>query len=230
MKELFDKVFEAELPVKLGILVGSLVLLFGGFYFLFYSPVLEQVSSLDEDINGSSGLRSKISFRQGMAENLGRYQERVRILDIELDKALQELPDEREMDILLSKIAEKARDSGLEIRLFRPGNEQKHDFYAALPVHVEVLGTYHQVATFFDEVGHMERIVNLNNITLINPKSLVSKKGTGRGGDISASERNNVMLESSVVGTAFRFLDESERPQVEDKKDRQRRGRKPRSR
>ncbi len=223
MKELFDKLFEAELPVKLGFLFGSMVVLIGAFFFLFYSPIAEEVSQLREDIDGPSGLHSQISSQQGIVRNLSRYKERVRSLDIELNKALQELPDEGEIDVLLSKIADKARDAGLEIQLFRPGAERKYEFYAALPVQIEVHGTYHQVATFFDEVGHMERIVNLENMSLANPKSPVAKRGGGR--DFSRSVRPDVvLLRSSVVGTAFRFLDESERPQ-EDKKRKRRRKR-----
>ncbi len=217
-------IFEAELGVKVAILIGSLCLLFGGFYFLFYQAELTELTQLEEDIDGPNGLKSKISLKRGIVRNLGEYKEKVRILDVELKKALEELPDEREMDVLLSKIADKARDSGLEIKLFRPGDEKKHEFYASVPVQVEVLGTYHQIASFFDEVGHMDRIVNLGDITLKNPNSNLTKKGAIRGISMS-QDKVKVVLESTVVSTAFRFLDENERPKKDKAEKRRRRKR-----
>ena len=129
------------------------------------------------------------------------------MLNFELDKALKELPDKKEIDQLLLKVSDRAKDSGLDIKLFKPRPEEKRDFYAAVPVDIEASGSYHQVATFFDEVGHLDRIVNLDNLAISDP--IVDKK--------------NVTLKTTVTATAFRFLDESERPQVEEQKEKKRR-------
>ena len=61
-------------------------------------------------------------------------------------------------------------------------------------------GTYHQVATFFDEVGNLERIVNLDKFTVTKP----------------VVDNGSVRLKTSVVATAFRFLEEHERPSVDE--------------
>ena len=38
---------------------------------------------------------------------------------------------------------------------------------------MQVIGSYHDVATFFDKVGHMKRIVNILNVTMkpVKPNS-----------------------------------------------------------
>ena len=125
---------------------------------------------------------------------LDSFLQEVSHLEGELQKALQELPDSREIPQLLERISDKARDSGLDVRLFRPQIEQLRDFYAEVPVDIEVSGTYHQVASFFDEVGHMERIVNLGTLSMSEPK----KTNVGQ------------ILKTTVVATSFRFVDESE--------------------
>jgi type IV pilus assembly protein PilO len=35
-----------------------------------------------------------------------------------------------------------------------------------IPVSIEVSGTYHDVAVFFDRVGRMERIINILNVSM----------------------------------------------------------------
>lgn len=39
-----------------------------------------------------------------------------------------------------------------------------------IPVSIEVSGTYHNVAVFFDKVGQMERIVNILNVSMTPQK------------------------------------------------------------
>ncbi len=39
-----------------------------------------------------------------------------------------------------------------------------------IPVSIEVSGTYHNVAIFFDKVGQMERIVNILNVSMTPQK------------------------------------------------------------
>jgi type IV pilus assembly protein PilO len=56
--------------------------------------------------------------------------------------------------------------------------------------------------SFFDEVGRLNRLVNIGNIGFKNP--------TVNG--------DNVVLETTSVATAFRFLDEAERKKIADEK------------
>jgi len=117
-----------------------------------------------------------------------------------LKSALQELPDNREIPDLLSSISSLARDAGLAVPLFKTEPESFREFYAEVPVSISVEGTYHQIATFFDEVGHLPRIVNINQIIIREP----------RVGD------SQVSVKSECVATTFRYLEETERIQSAD--------------
>ena len=65
------------------------------------------------------------------------------------------------------------------------------------------------MAAFFDEVGHLERIVNIDDFSMTDPK----KGDAGR------------YMKTSLVATSFRFLDESERPKEDKGKSSKRRKR-----
>jgi len=77
-----------------------------------------------------------------------------------------------------------------------------HDFYADVPVEMQMRGTYHDVALFLDRVKRLDRIVNVANIQLTKPKMV---------GD-------QVFVDASCITTTFRFLDEGERQRLNAEK------------
>ncbi len=111
-----------------------------------------------------------------------------------LKKALRELPNDREIPELLKRISSVARKVGLEIKKFQPLPEVVREYYAEVPVALEVAGSYHEVAMFFDRLSKLGRIVYVKNVEIKNPEE--------QGG--------KVFLD--VVGTSvtFRFLSEDE--------------------
>lgn len=201
MNENIVKICELSLVKKLGILFGLLALIAVLFWLYMMSPVFEKVAQAKENLEG---VRVEVIRRQGIAKNLDKFKEEVVRLDGELDKALKELPDKKAIAGLLSKISDKAQDSGLEVSLFRPQGESKKDFYAEVPVEMKVRGTYHQVATFFDEVGRMSRIVNLGRIEMEQPEIIEGE--------------STAVLDTSVIATTFRFLEEAEREELKKKR------------
>lgn len=201
-----DKLIDLPLSAKLGALAVLLCVVFGGYWLLVHQSLDEQYVELNTSVDS---LKREVAEKTGMVKNLARFEAEVARLDIELNKALKELPNKEEIAMLLSKVSDKARDAGLEIKLFKPGEEKKKDFYAEVPVAVELDGTFHQVATFFDEVGHLERLVNLTDFSLIDP----------------VKDGDKMYVKTTVMATTFRFLDESERPSEQpESKDKKRRG------
>ncbi|NIR47567.1 type 4a pilus biogenesis protein PilO, partial [candidate division KSB1 bacterium] len=67
---------------------------------------------------------------------------------------------------LLTSISSLAKDQGLEILRFRPLGEQPKGFYAEVPVQMSLVGSFHDVVMFFDKVGKLPRIVNINNLNI----------------------------------------------------------------
>lgn len=199
MNAFLENLLERPTKQKIAMFVGMLSVILGGFWFMGFGPVYEELSRINNDIHGTNGLKVQIAAEEAIAENLPKFEKEVARLDIELKKALLQLPNEKEIDHLLAQVSDLGRDAGLDIRLFKPDNERKKDYYAEVPVQLEVAGTYHQIATFFDEVGHMDRIVNLAEFTLLDPRV----------------QEEEVTLKSTVVATTFRFLDESERIELE---------------
>lgn len=195
MNELLDNILERPLSHKIAILVVTIILITALFYSFLYSPRADQLANLTDSVEIA---RNEKMVKTQKAANLPRLRKDLLQLDAELKLAVAQLPNKKEIADLLSGISAKAQESGLDVLLFRPRSETFQEFYAEVPVDITVKGNFHNTVAFFDEVGRMNRLVNIDNIGFKNP--------TVNG--------DRVVLETTSVATAFRFLDEAERKKI----------------
>jgi type IV pilus assembly protein PilO len=114
-------------------------------------------------------------------------------MEQQLESALSELPNDREIPTLLTSIASMAKDNGLEVLRFKPGKENPKGFYAEVPVELKLVGSFHQVAMFYQAVSNLSRIVNIGNLNIA----------------VSGGKGNENLLSVECLATTFRFLEES---------------------
>jgi type IV pilus assembly protein PilO len=184
---------------KIAILVGAILFLFILGYFYVYLPGDDRLNKLDDEI---AGVRRDHQQKKIIANSLPRVQHVLQELDAKLKAAADQLPNSKEIPDLLSNLSTKAREAGLEIILFRPRAENYQDFYAEIPVDIVVRGGFYNASQFFEQVGKLNRPINIDNIDLKNPKI---------SGD-------RVELEISSLATTYRFLDETERKKAAEEK------------
>ena len=199
MNELLNRVLTLPRQQKIAVLAGLILLLLLVGYFYVYMPGGDKLARLTEEIEG---VRADRDRKRVLSANLPKLQKELQEWEAKLKAAMAQLPDRKEIPDLLSSVSTKARESGLEILLFRPRAENFQEFYAEIPVDIVVRGGFFNAVTFFDEVGKLNRLVNIDNIDLKSPKV---------NGD-------HVVLEISTLATAYRFLDEAERKKVAEEK------------
>ena len=199
MNQLIDNILERPNLQKIGILAATIILLSALYYSFLYSPRSDEMAKLTDSVEIA---RNEKTAKQQKAANLPRLKKDIQQLERELTKAVAQLPNKKEIADLLRTISAKALQSGLDVLLFRPRAEAFQEFYAEVPVDITVKGSFHNTVGFFDEVGRLNRLVNIDNIGFKNPTI---------AGD-------NVILETTSVATAFRFLDDAERKKVAEDK------------
>ena len=179
-----------KLPLKQKayILVGVLGLIAGLYWYLLYSPKSAELKELNAKFDK---LQIELNESKTIAADLPRFKAEVARLNDELSKALLELPDKKEIPSLLTDISKRGVESGLEFMRFKPLNEVPAGFYAKVPVEISVKGTYHEVATFFDKVSKLSRIVNITDINMSGAKE----------------EGGRVVLSTSCLATTYRFVE-----------------------
>jgi type IV pilus assembly protein PilO len=164
---LFEKVEKIKMPIRIAIFLGTFVLLAGLFIYLIYIPKTEQIATTREEI---AKLQQKLNQAIVRARALKKFEVEYAEVDAQFQEALNLLPNTKEIPSLLKSITQLGTDSQLEFLLFSPQRERAQDFFMEIPVSIEVSGTYHNVAIFFDKVGQMERIVNILNVSMTPQK------------------------------------------------------------
>ncbi|UCG12294.1 MAG: type 4a pilus biogenesis protein PilO [Deltaproteobacteria bacterium] len=178
---------------KILIAVGVVGSLWGGFIWFLFMPQTESIAKLDRDLRTA---RSELSRLKDVEKNLRQFKKKLRRTEIQFKKALQLLPDKEEIPTLLSSISNLGATSGLEFLLFQPQSEVRRNFYAEIPLKLELSGPYHNVATFFDQVSKLSRIVSIGNVQM-------SRLGKGKGAD------RGVILKTGCTATTYKFIEPS---------------------
>jgi type IV pilus assembly protein PilO len=163
-----------------------LVLIAGGFVWFVYLPKQDQLVALKKEI---ADLGQEIKVNQEKADRLETLLREKAEAEAQLAALQRELPLEPEAVALLKQIAELGVKSGLDFKLWHPSASRPSPdgLYVEHPVNVEVAGGYHALAGFFDQVGHLQRIVNVTNLKMGQAK-------------VTQTE---VVIQTSFVATAF---------------------------
>jgi len=139
-------------------------------------PILEEKNRITADVEKQ---RNDLKMSEQQASQLARLMAenetaRKKLIDLEA-----KLPEEKEVSGLLKQVSDLGIKSGLEIVLWRPAAKTVHpskDVYE-IPVNVEMRGAYHKIGQFFSNITELERIVNLNNVSM-KSTGKISRKGT----------------------------------------------------
>ena len=106
---------------------------------------------------------------------------------------------------MLANVSQSGKDAGLEFLLFQPKPEVLKDFYAEIPVSIQVTGSYHQVAIFFDKVSKLSRIVNIKDIDM-------------------APAKEEETLTTACTAVTYKFLDQPHQAEKDAKGNKKKKG------
>ena len=165
----FDKISKLRMIHRILIFAGTVVLIVGLYIWLVYIPKTGEIKTIKSELES---LERNIRIAKVRANNLKRLEADLAKAQGDLKVAIKLLPTTSEIPSLLKNITKLGNDSNLEFLLFSPEKQVSKEFYVEIPVSIEVLGSYHDVAIFFDKVGKLDRIVNVVNVNMIPIKEL----------------------------------------------------------
>jgi type IV pilus assembly protein PilO len=187
-----EKVEKIKMPYRIAILAGTIILFVALFVWFIYLPKSEQIDKARQDIRN---LETKLNQAKMKAKALEKFEEEFAEVEVQFAEALSLLPNTKEIPSLLKALTQLGTDSQLEFLLFNPQRERPKDFYMEIPVAIQVSGSYHNVAIFFDKVGRMDRIVNILNV------------------DMKPVKDRSTTLTTKCDAVTYRFKGETDAPQ-----------------
>lgn len=128
---------------------------------------------------------AKQAYQKDLAELADREQRQRELSKI--------LPQTTEYPAFLSAIQAVANITGVNLIAWTPQEEVPEEFYARVPMKLTLSGRYHQIAKFFYQVGQLDRIINMENISMVDP----SKRG------------DDIIIRVEALATAFHLIEQA---------------------
>ncbi len=193
MHNFFDRIAAMALGAKLGVVVGAMALLAGGYWYFFYGDMLDEQAQLDKDRVRLE--KEKREYEKRKQEYLA-FRNEVNALLEEQKELLRVLPKRDDIEQFIENVQAQIELAGLsKVESVREA-AQPVEMYVKIPIKMSLIGTYHQIDHFFKLVGELKRIVNIEDLSL-DPVTL----GVG-------PEQIN-QLKANFTATTFMFTDKA---------------------
>lgn len=179
----------ARLPLAGKVALGAVVFVLVAlcYWVMFFTEVSARIDSATRQQNE---LQNELARQQQAQasylvdrDELVMRQQRQR----ELNKIL---PETTEAAAFLSSLQQVSNVSGIDLKAWQPQEEQSQAFYAKVPMKLELSGRFHQIAKFIYEVGKLDRIINVENMVLEDPKL----------------EGDDIVLKAKCLATTFHTI------------------------
>lgn len=162
-------------------------------FMLVISPKNKEIKELQRKI---AEQENEIAKAQVKAEKLGQLTFENERLKKKLEDLKRQLPEEKEVSTLLKQVSDLCIRSGLKVLLWKPEGKRDHKsgIVYEIPVKIELSGDYHSLGYFFSNLTKLNRIINVSDIKLSEPRP----------------ERNKAILKISFTATTFSAVPEEE--------------------
>ncbi|HNR50478.1 MAG: Pilus assembly protein, PilO [Deltaproteobacteria bacterium ADurb.BinA179] len=196
-----DLLLRQKPAIKILALVLILGAILGVYWQFFYRPVVAEIRVIEPELNK---LKAELSAKRDIVKEKPRYEAELEETRAKLHLALKQLPNKSEIPTLLENISALGNASGLQFKLFKPRGEVPKNFYAEIPVDIQIEGRYRDIITFFESVSKMPRIVNITNINMQNKQ----QKDTVQP----------ALLATSCNAVTYKFLENAESTKADNTK------------
>jgi type IV pilus assembly protein PilO len=187
--EKLEQLAKVPKPIRLAVVSAVLVAIAAGYFFLSYEP---NVAVRNELVLRAQELQRNLNNARTVANNVPGFQAEVANLERELDLALKQLPNRKQFEDLLQDISTAGKKVGVRIKSIDRDSEVRRDFYAEVPFKIEIEGSYHDLARFFEMVASLPRIVNVGGLEI----------------KVAKETKQATELKATGEATTYRFLND----------------------
>ena len=180
---------------QIGVFVGMAAVGAGAFYYYYETPARAEMATRQTQLQT---MRVEVARGLEASRKLPQFKAEVEELEARLSNLRAVLPDEKDAADLLRRMQTLATQSNLTITEFRPAPVVTKQLHAEWPINLQLTGTYHNLATFFDRIGKFTRIINISGLDV-------------KGRDKADA---NATISAACVATTFVLI---EKPQQDSK-------------
>lgn len=116
---------------------------------------------------------AKVKALESENARLKPYEGQLKQLEVQIDSLQRQMerqkqivPEEKSADQFIRDLQDDAQQTGVLIRSYVSKPENAKQYYTEVPFDIEVDGPYFAMLNFFEKVGTMERIVNIDGLRM----------------------------------------------------------------
>ena len=160
-----------ELPfiARLGVLIVVGAAIFAAAWYGF----IPGMTGLADMRAANDAAMEKVKAQEADNARLKPYEGQLKQLEVQIeslqrqmDRQKQIVPEEKSADQFIRDLQNDAQESGVWIRSYVSKPENAKQYYTEVPFDIEVDGPYFAMLNFFEKVGTMERIVNIDGLKM----------------------------------------------------------------
>jgi len=151
----------------------------GGLGFLVWSQVLQPIAIENETkARQKADLQIKVEKMVQLKAKYEQFKKESAALEGQLEELKKVLPQDKEIEHILSQVQQAARNSGLRIQSGVSKPVVDHDVYSEWPLEMQVVGTYHNLGAFLESIRQLPRIVNVGKLRVDGRSGPENEEGT----------------------------------------------------
>jgi type IV pilus assembly protein PilO len=133
----------------------------GAVWYTMLSPISVEIEGKTKQAND---LQAKVDKLKALQTRYAQFKKETEALQVRLDELKKILPQDKEIEHILSQVQASARNAGLKIQqgISRPVVDR--DAYSEWPIEMQVLGDYHSLGAFLQKIRELPRIVNVGKL------------------------------------------------------------------
>ena len=139
------------------------LLAFVVFYMIYFKPQSGKLKTLKDD---RVKLETEVIKLRAKQKELDKIQAEIKVLSGTLKELETIIPQGKETWDILNKIQQLALDSKLNIVNFSPEVLVPKEFYYEWPIPIEITGSYHNLAIFFDRLSRFSRLFKIDGFSI----------------------------------------------------------------
>lgn len=179
--------------VALFVVISGILFFLGNKYMV--EPKKAKITQLEHE---RESLIQEINKGETLKARYIEFEAELKRLESQLETLKKILPESEEIADLYSRIQQEGTELGLNITNFKPGAKAPQQFYEAWPIAMTADGNYHILAKFFERLGKLYRIINVNDVTI---KALpITKTNTSNS------------ITATCIATTFIYKEEAAKP------------------
>ena len=133
------------------------------FFMAYFKPQSGKLKTLKET---RMTVETDVIKLRAKQKELDKIQAEIKVLSGTLKELETIIPQEKEISDILLKINQLAIDSKLNIVNFSTEVLIPKEFYYEWPIPIEITGSYHNLAIFFDRLSRFSRLFNIDGFSI----------------------------------------------------------------